>query len=99
VVSTPSAVAARFDSILNRMNQKNMVPEKTQNSKTIYIASKSHNFIKTLRNDYNRLLQHCCSDLQPIWSLTCPYRIQESNRGLWDAISTVLIELVGQEAP
>jgi hypothetical protein len=31
------------------------VPEKTQNSKTIYIATKIHTSIKTLRNDYNRL--------------------------------------------
>ena len=76
-----------------------MVPEKTQNSKTIYITSKTHNSTKTLRNDYNRLLQHRCSYLQPIWSLTCPYRIQESNRGLRDAISTVLVELAGQEEP
>ena len=37
-------------------SKKSMVPEKTQNSKTIYIASKTHNSIKTLRNDYNRLL-------------------------------------------
>ena len=59
-----------------------MVPEKTQNSKTIYITSKTHNSTKTLRNDYNRLLQHRCSYLQPIWSLTCHYRIQESNRGV-----------------
>ena len=58
-------------------SKKNMVlvPE---NSKTIYIASKTHDSIKTLRNDYNRLLQHRFSYLQPIWSLTCPYRIQES---------------------
>jgi len=76
-----------------------MVPEKTQNSKTIYIASKTHNSTKTLRNDYNRLLQHSCSYLQLIWYLTCPYRIQESNRGLRDTISTVLVELAGQEAP
>ena len=63
-----------------------MVPEKTQNSKTIYIASKTHNSAKTLRNDYNRLLQHRFSYLKPIWSLKCPYRIQESNKGLQDAI-------------
>ncbi len=55
---------------------KNMVPE---NSKTNYTNSKTHNSIKTLRNDYNRLRQHRCSYLHPIWSLTCPYRIlQES---------------------
>ena len=72
-------------------SKNNMVPEKTQNSKTIYryIASKTHNSTKTLRNDYNRLLQHRGSYLQPIGSLTCPYRIQESNRGLRDAISTI----------
>ena len=56
-------------------SRKNMVPE---NSKTIYANSKTHNSIKTLRNDYNRLRRYRCSYLQPIWSLTCPYRIQES---------------------
>ena len=76
-----------------------MVPEKTQNSKTIYITSKTHNSIKTLRNDFNRFQTYRWLYLQPIWSLTCPYRIQESNRGLRDTVSTVLIELTGQEEP
>jgi hypothetical protein len=67
-------------------SRKNMVPEKNQNSKIIYISNKTHDSTKTLRNDSNRLLQHCCSYLQPIWSLTCLYRIQESNIGLWDTI-------------
>ena len=72
---------------------------KFQNLKTIYITSKTHNSTKTLWNDYYRLPQHRSSYLQPIWSLTCPYMIQESNRGLRDAIPTVLGELTSQEEP
>ncbi len=54
------------------------------------INSNKGNSIKTFRNDYNGSLQHHCSYLQPIWSMKCPYRIQESNRRLQDhAISII----------
>ena len=69
-----------------------------QNSKTkICTTSKTHTSVKSFRNDYSRSLSHCCSYLQPIWFLTYPQGLQESNRRLWDAISTVLIELSTQE--
>ena len=62
--------------MLNRMNQERIWYQRIRKQSTPTV--KTHNSIKTLRNDYNRLRIHRCSYLQPIWSLTCPYRIQES---------------------
>ena len=61
--------------------------ESNESKRLRYIASKTHDSIKTLRNNFNRFQSYRWSYLQPIWSLTRPHRIQESNRRLRDAIS------------
>ena len=61
--------------MLNRMNQERIWYQRirkqsTPTVKPIILLK----LLGTITIDYG----HRCSYLQPIWSLTCPYRIQES---------------------
>lgn len=82
--------------MLNRMNQERIWYQRIRKQSTPTV--KTHNSIKTLRNDYNRLrtsLFISTAYLVPDVSL----QDTRKHRVLRDAISTVLIELAGQEEP